>query len=418
VQLAAKRRVGRLSYSQLNSGERNVLKVLLNTTTRPVGFDYAKALEESGALGCFVSAFPRWNSADLVPLLGGKARFHDFWQIIFLVSNRLAGSTRFSRFLSHCAKVSLDRATCRYLANADAAIFYSGAGLETTRASRRRGKLSVCQVHHAHVLEQEDILRKEASASGLRYTPIYSPAQVQRQLQEFEEVDVIVCPSGAVRESFKRNGVPASKLLVVPHGVDLSAGAGEKKRASKPAKPLRVLYVGQQHYRKGLRYLAEALQGLASDQVECRVVGPDFGLSGLAAAPGAERFVRTGPKKGSDLLAEYAEADVFVLPSLEEGFGLVVLEAMRAGLPVIITSAVGAKDFVTDGIEGWVVPPADPHALREKIQWMQWHPAERQAMGRAAAERAQSAGGWTASARRLVEALSQKNKELKQGENK
>ena len=392
------------------------MTITLNTTTRPVGFDYAKALAEIGALGLFVCGFPRRNSSDLIALLGSQAVFCDLWQTAFLVSNRLAGSTRFSRILSHRAKVALDRVTSRHLDGCGAAIFYSGAGLETTRACRRRGILSVCQVHHAHVLEQERLLQEEAAACGLRYTPIYSPAQVKRQLQEFEEVDVILCPSGAVQESFERAGLPARKLLVVPHGVDLSAGAAEKKRALGPAGPLRILYVGQLHYRKGLRYLAEAMQGLVPDEVQCRVVGPDFGLSGLAAAPGSERFVKTGSKKDGDLLAEYAEADVFVLPSLEEGFGLVVLEAMRAGLPVIITSAVGAKDFVTDGVEGWVVPPANPEALREKIRWMQLHPTERQAMGRAAAERARSAGGWTASARRLVEALSAKAKELKKGE--
>jgi starch synthase len=392
------------------------MTITLNSTTRPVGFDYARALDGLGALEKFVCAFPRRSSSDLVALLGSPPVFCDLWQTAFLVSNRLAGSTRFSRILSHRAKVALDRVTSRRLDGCDAAIFYSGAGLETIRACRRRHVLSVCQVHHAHVLEQERILQKEAAACGLRYTPIYSPAQVKRQLQEFEEVDVILCPSGAVQESFERAGLPARKLLVVPHGVDLSAGAAEKKRALGPAGPLRILYVGQLHYRKGLRYLAEAMQGLVPDEVQCRVVGPDFGLSGLAAAPGSERFVKTGSKKDGDLLAEYAEADVFVLPSLEEGFGLVVLEAMRAGLPVIITSAVGAKDFVTDGVEGWVVPPADPAALREKIRWMQLHPAERQAMGRAAAERARSAGGWTASARRLVEALSAKAKELKKGE--
>jgi glycosyltransferase involved in cell wall biosynthesis len=78
-------------------------------------------------------------------------------------------------------------------------------------------------------------------------------------------------------------------------------------------------------------------------------------------------------------------------------------------------SAVGAKDFVTDGVEGWVVPSAAPDALRDKIRWMQEHPAERQAMGHAAAQRARKAGGWTASARRLVEVLSQKAKEFKEG---
>lgn len=392
------------------------MKILLNTTTRPVGFDYAKALAEIGALGQFVSAFPRRNSGDLVGLLGSKAVFCDLWQTAFLVSNRLAGSTRFSRLLSHRAKVALDRDTTRHLDACDAAIFYSGAGLETIRACRQRGILSVCQVHHTHVREQESLLRKEASVCGLTYTPIYSQTQVNRQLQEFDEADVILCPSGAVSESFLRAGLPAEKLAVVQHGVDLSAEPVKPLALTHADRPLRVLYVGQLHYRKGLRYLAQATQEFAAGQLECRIVGPDFGLSGLESAPGAERFAKTGPKKGSDLLAEYAEADVFVLLSLEEGFGLVVLEAMRAGLPVIITSAVGAKDFVTDGVEGWVVPPADPAALREKIRWMQLHPAERQAMGRAAAERARSAGGWTASARRLVEALSAKAKELRKGE--
>jgi len=392
------------------------LKILLNTTTRPVGFDYAKALAEICALDQFVCGFPRRNSSDLVALLGSRAVFCDFWQTAFLLSNRLAGSTRFSRLLSHCAKVALDRDTSRHLDGCDAAIFYSGAGLETIRACRQQGILSVCQVHHTHVLEQESLLRKEAAVCGLPYTPIYSPAQVERQLREFEEADVILCPSGAVRESFERAGLPAEKLVVVQHGVDLSTELVQPIAPSRAERPLRVLYVGQLHYRKGLRYLGEAMQEFAADQVECRVVGPDFGLSALASAPGTERFVKTGPKKGNDLLAEYAEADVFVLPSLEEGFGLVVLEAMRAGLPVIITSAVGAKDFVTDGVEGWVVPPADPQALSEKIRWMQLHPTERQAMGRAAAQRARAAGGWAASARRLVEALSAKAKELRIGE--
>jgi len=392
------------------------MTITLNTTTRPVGYDYARALEEIGALERFISAFPRRQSADLVARLGPKAVFCDFWQMVFLASNRFGGSTKVSRVLSHFAKVKLDRCTARNLGQAQAVIFYSGAGLETVRAARRRGILSASQVHHAHVLEQESLLRKEAAVCGLPYTPIYSPSQVERQLREFEEADVILCPSGAVRESFERAGLPAEKLVVVQHGVDLSTEPLQPVAPSRAERPLRVLYVGQLHYRKGLRYLGEAMQEFAADQVECRVVGPNFGLSGLASAPSTERFVMTGPKKGRDLLAEYAEADVFVLPSLEEGFGLVVLEAMRAGLPVIITSAVGAKDFVTDGVEGWVVPPADPQALSEKIRWMQLHPTERQALGRAAAQRARAAGGWAGSARRLVEALSAKAKELRIGE--
>jgi len=386
----------------------NAFTITLNTTIRPVGFDYARALHGLGALERFVCAFPRRKSADLVRELGDKVVFCDKWQIVFLLANRVGGSTKFSRMLSHVAKVRLDRCTAKHLGDAKAAVFYSGAGLNTIRACRARGLLSLSQVHHAHVTGQARVLESEASACGVPYTPIYSPGQVRRQLQEFEEADVILCPSGAVVESFERAGLPASKLVAVPHGVDLAAETQPAASMDHGTQPLRVLYVGQLHYLKGLKYLATAAHSLGRKEVECRLVGPDFGLSGLPAVPEAADLVKTGPKKGDDLLREYREADVFVLPSVIEGFGLVVLEAMRAGLPVIITSAVGAKDFVTNGVEGWIVPPGDPDALRAKLLWMHEHPVERVQMGAAAARRAQEAGGWAASAQKLVDALAQR----------
>lgn len=389
------------------------MKILLNTTTRPVGFDYARALHAAGNLSLLVSGFPRRQSVNLASELRDAVTFADFWQMVFLVANRLGGSTNFSRALSHKAKIALDRATARRLEGCDAAVFYSGAGLVTSRACRQHGILSVCQVHHAHVSEQESILRSEARQCGLPYTPIYSDAQVRRQLQEFDEADVILCPSNTVRESFVRAGMSGERLLVVPHGVDLQQKFNIERQVKTQNPGLRVLYVGQLHYRKGLRYLTEALGGLSSSDVELRLVGPDFGLSGLCAAsvPSAEP-VKTGAKKGAEIAREYADADVFVLPSLEEGFGLVVLEAMCAGLPVIITSAVGAKDFVTDGVEGWIVPPKNPAALRAKVEWMKSHPEDRRKMGLAAKAKAQAAGGWSESARRLVEALEGKRAEL------
>jgi len=389
------------------------VKITLNTTIRPVGFDYARALCEADSLQTLVSAFPRFAARKGGGANGLPVRYCSSVQTLFIVAQRLAGANAFTRWLSHLSKVRLDGATARLLGGADAVVFYSGAGLRTIRAARRRGVLSVCQVHHTHVLEQERILRQEAVACGCPYTPIYSAAQIRMQLREFEETDVVLCPSGSVGESFERAGTPASKLLVVAHGVDLKAETASAERSPGASQPLRVLYVGQLHYRKGLRYLAAAMSEIESSVAECRVVGPDFGLSGLRGQRGDDRLTKTGPKKGASLLDEYRLADVFVLPSLEEGFGLVVLEAMRAGVPVIITSAVGAKDFVTDGVEGFVVPPGDADSLRSKLRWMQAHPAERLAMGRAAARRALDAGGWTTSAHLLVQALEQRSHTVK-----
>jgi glycosyltransferase involved in cell wall biosynthesis len=383
-------------------------KITFNTTARPAGFDYARSLHALDALECFVTAFPKRQSRDLAAQLGSKAIFCDTWQLAFLLTNRLGGSTRVSRLLSHIAKTKLDACTVAHLGAAKAAVFYSGAGLCTVRACRSKGILSVSQVHHAHVIGQAEVLRAEAAASGVPYTPIYDPRQVRRQLREFEEVDVILCPSNAVRESFVSAGLPETKLIVVPHGVDLRADETAPDRGRTSGEPLRVLYVGQLHYLKGLRYLARAVHAMGLDNANGRLVGPDFGLSGLAGLSEAQCLLKTGAKKGEDLLKEYREADVFVLPSVIEGFGLVVLEAMRAGLPVIITSAVGAKDFVTDGIEGWIVPPGDTGALKDRLRWMHQNPAERQAMGRAASRRAREAGGWDASAKRLIQALEER----------
>lgn len=390
----------------------SAFKITLNTTTRPVGFDYARTLQNLGALERFVSAFPKRRSGDMVSNLGSRAVFCDAWQIAFLVANRLGGSTTFSRWLSHVAKLKLDRCTARHVGQASAVVFYSGAGLQTLRLNQGRGILLACQVHHSHVHELEGIMDAEAKSCGLRPTPVYSRCQRLRQIHEFAEADVILCPSPSVRESFERAGSPSSKIVVVPHGVDLSAKALDHHDRTAGAGPLRVLYVGQLHYRKGLRYLVEALRGLPSGTFECRMVGPDFGLSGLPKKVIAE-WTMTGPKKGAALEQEYRDAHVFVLPSLEDGFALVVLEAMQAGLPVIVTSAVGASLFVKNGVEGWIIPPRDPVALRDRLMWMQSHPKERAAMGDAAARRARNAGGWQAAAQHLSDALHEKYLEKK-----
>jgi glycosyltransferase involved in cell wall biosynthesis len=86
------------------------------------------------------------------------------------------------------------------------------------------------------------------------------------------------------------------------------------------------------------------------------------------------------------------EASVLVLPSICDGFGMVVNEAMAQGLPVICSSNAGASQLVVEGVNGFVVPPADPGSLAERLAWCLDHPAELRSMGVRAAE---SARNWT-----------------------
>jgi glycosyltransferase involved in cell wall biosynthesis len=98
------------------------------------------------------------------------------------------------------------------------------------------------------------------------------------------------------------------------------------------------------------------------------------------------RFVGHVPK--ADLPELYRRASVFVLPSLADSYGLVTLEAMACGLPVIVTENCGSKEAVREGVDGFVVPIRDPQALATALRRLYDDPDRRHAMGRVAATRA------------------------------
>ena len=99
-----------------------------------------------------------------------------------------------------------------------------------------------------------------------------------------------------------------------------------------------------------------------------------------------------------------AGASVLVLPSIQDGFGLVVLEAMASGLPVIVSDHVGAKDCVREGVDGFIVPVRDIEALADRLLWLHDHPSQRDAMGARARERAMGYS-WEAYRYRLAEKI-------------
>lgn len=134
-----------------------------------------------------------------------------------------------------------------------------------------------------------------------------------------------------------------------------------------PGAPLRVLYVGQVNQRKGISYLLGAMEILGHG-FELRVVGP-------VSAAMRERIHRAalanvaivGSVDQSRLADEYRRAHVLVLPSLGEGFALVVPEAMSTGLPCIVTERTGSHEVVRDGINGMIVPVQDARGIADAL---------------------------------------------------
>ena len=173
---------------------------------------------------------------------------------------------------------------------------------------------------------------------------------------------------------------------IVPNGVDLDAPPAAPK---PPSDELRVLFVGRPEERKGLPVLLQAFEAL----VEHVPVAPgDRGRRSRRRRPVPRRG--RGPRCAStrsarvdhdELWRQLHEADVLCAPSLSgESFGMVLTEAFAAGTPVIASHIAGYADVVTDGVDGVLVPPADPQRLAEELQAMYHEPERRSAMGEAA----------------------------------
>ena len=145
----------------------------------------------------------------------------------------------------------------------------------------------------------------------------------------------------------------------------------------------RVVFVGQLVQRKGLEYLLKAWKKLQLPDAELVLAGRGRVDEELLAAFQSD-FVYLGNVSQERLQALYDSSDLFCMPSLVEGFGLVYLEALSRGVPVIATPNTGAADILRDGEEGFIVPIQDVDALAEKIEWAYRHRENLAEMGVAA----------------------------------
>lgn len=217
---------------------------------------------------------------------------------------------------------------------------------------------------------------------------------------ECASADVILTGSDFARRSFVEERVDAARVRAIPYGVDLRRFVPEP--GVRARRPFRVLFVGRISSRKGIGYLLHAYRRFRRPDTELLLVG-DIAGDARCLEPYRDLFVHRPSVAQHELPAIYRSADVFIFPSLLEGLGLVVLEAMACGRPVIV-SRNGPGDVVRDGIDGLVVPAADAEAIERALELVYRDPDRRQEMGIAARAQAE-AHGWEAYAARAADAV-------------
>lgn len=191
--------------------------------------------------------------------------------------------------------------------------------------------------------------------------PIRSPEVEAAEQREHELAHRIVVGSPFVAETLRLAGVASAKIVVNPYGVDWPQFAAPSPTATD-ARPLRFLFAGSLTARKGLPILLEAWQALRPANAELWLAGW-AGDRERALIPDLPGLRLLGQLPHREMAAVYAQCDVFVLPTLFEGFSLVVLEALAAGLPVITTANSGAGDILTQAERGRLIEPGSSEAL-------------------------------------------------------
>jgi glycosyltransferase involved in cell wall biosynthesis len=219
----------------------------------------------------------------------------------------------------------------------------------------------------------------------------------------FPRVDAILTAGSDGRDFAMRHGATSERIFVVPHVIDFERYSDASRLETQERERLRgelgirgtaFLYVGRLWAGKGVGHLFDAFSTLrrtSPDDVSLVLVGDGIDEPAFRARcrdEGLDNVVFTGFHEGDMLPRLYAAGDVFVFPALGDTFGMAVSEAMACGLPVIATSATGEiADRVTDGVNGFVVPPADSSALSERMALLAGDPGLRRRMGEASRER-------------------------------
>lgn len=270
--------------------------------------------------------------------------------------------------------------------------YTASAGFEYLKNFEFKPRKYLFQLHPhpeviLNILNREVFLGK-ATKSDLSYEAEFNSLIANSLIFEAALADEICVASTFTKKSLVSAGIELERVHVIPYGVD--SRKFSRLEPKKINSKLKILFCGQFIQRKGISYLYDALLRFDHRHYELIIV-----TRGDCESLMLEKFqknlnVRVHLNVAEDVLIGLMhQSDVFILPSLYEGFGHVILEAMSAGLPVITTVNTAAVDVFDTGKEGFIGPIGDADFLCEKIEYFMRHPSALNLYGNQAALTAQ-----------------------------
>lgn len=243
---------------------------------------------------------------------------------------------------------------------------YEDGALQTFKTAKQRKLETLYELPIGYWRAAQQILGEEIQLNPAWAETISSihdsPQKLARKDEELELADKIIVASQFTANTLKLSAVQHKQTIVIPYGSPQPVTQPSFSRNKK----LKVLFVGGLSQRKGLSYLLDATK-LLGDKIELTIIGSRIAkCAPLDAALQTYRYIPSLPHQ--EILHEMDRHDVFVFPSLFEGFGLVILEAMARGIPVIATPHTAGPDVITDGEDGYIVPIRSHQSIAEKLE--------------------------------------------------
>ena len=234
------------------------------------------------------------------------------------------------------------------------------------------------------LMEEMNICPKASISLSKEYEFSLSEIELKKLSKEIWLVDYIICASSITKQSLLAEGIADKKIKVIPYGVDLEKFKYLQRPEPDPL--FRVIFIGSLNQRKGIVYLLDALNSLKN--IELLIVGRGIFDETLLSDYNFKISLYHDVSH-EKLLSLLQQSHCFVLPSIIEGFGQVILEAMATGIPVIASMNTAAADIITHTKDGFIVPIRDSSSISDHISLLQANSDLARKIGKAGYETSQ-----------------------------
>jgi len=357
------------------------LRIALVVPGRFDAFDLAKALISQGHVVRIYTNYPRWA---IRPFGISAHAIRSFW--LHGVLSRVAW------FLKEKIQISYPEATLNIMFGKwaaknivkekwDIVHVWSGISEEVLPALKSSDSIKILMRGSAHIKTQSRLLNEEEARCRAKVEKP-SPWIIAREEREYALADHIRVISYFAYSSFIAEGVAGEKLVLIPSGVSVTDFRPShqiiKERVTRilQGEPLHVLYVGALSFQKGIRDLYDVVRSVDKEKFRFYLAGPKPAETRKFISKLRPLVKLLAKRNQQDLPELYSKADIFIFPTIQDGYAVVLAQAQASGLPIITTTNCAGPDIIMEGETGWVLPIRRPDFFIEKLLWCDSHRKE------------------------------------------